>query len=126
MNRSVSLAALSAVALIVLLAAGEAEAQRVGGYKAIDVADAGAVAAANFAVSSRSASTEIEVSLISIEHAERQVVAGSNYKLCLRISSPDGEDGAESESMVTAVVFVDLNGVSKLTSWEDSECGNPE
>ncbi|MBK9437062.1 MAG: hypothetical protein IPN51_03580, partial [Chloracidobacterium sp.] len=48
--------------------------------------DAGAVAAADFAIEAQSEKTEKEYTLEDIVKAERQVVQGSNYRLCLKVS----------------------------------------
>lgn len=94
-------------------------AQMVGGYKAIAVTDAGAVAAADFAISAQSAKTEVEYQLEELVKAERQVVQGMNYRLCMEVSN-----GSDDSFYVQAVVYVDLKGNRKLTSWVNSTCGD--
>jgi hypothetical protein len=103
---------------------GVAAAQKVGGYKEIAKTDAGARAAAAFAVKAQTEKTEKKETLMSIFKAERQTVAGSNYRLCLKVTSEGGEDEADIIHFIQAVVFVDLKGNSKLTSWADSDCGD--
>ena len=99
-----------------------ANAQIVGGYKAIAADDAGAQAAAEFAVSAEAAKTSRSIELVSVHKAERQVVAGSNYRLCLKITS-QGEDGeADVTHFVQAVVYQNLKREYKLTSWTKSDC----
>lgn len=93
-------------------------AQMVGGYKVVAKTDAGAVAAANFAVEAQSEKTGSEISLEDIVKAERQVVQGSNYRLCMEVSTDGGDT-----TFVQAVVNVDLKGNRKLSKWEDSTCG---
>lgn len=92
---------------------------RTGGYREIAKNDAGAVAAANFAITAQSAKTGNTFELHEIIKAERQVVAGTNYKLCMQVSA-DGDEAF----FVQAVVYVDLKRNSKLTSWADSDCGD--
>lgn len=92
--------------------------QMVGGYKAVAKTDSGAVAAANFAVQAQSEKTENEYTLEEIVKAERQVVQGSNYRLCMEVSA-EGSD----TFYVQTVVYVDLKGNRRLTSWADSACG---
>lgn len=90
----------------------------VGGYKVVAKTDAGVVAAAEFAIAAQSEKTEREYSLEEIIKAERQVVQGSNYRLCMEVSA-DGSD----TFYVQAVVYVDLKGNKRLSSWVDSSCG---
>ena len=94
-------------------------AQMVGGYRAIAITDAGAVAAADFAVDAQSEKTDMEIELGEIVKAERQVVAGSNYRLCMDVSAE-----GEAFGFVQAVVYVDLKNNRKLSSWVNSTCGN--
>lgn len=94
-------------------------AQMVGGYKVVSKTDAGAVAAANFAVEAQSEKTGSEFLLEEIIKAERQVVQGSNYRLCLEVSA-NGSD----TYYVQAVVYVDLKNNRRLSSWANSTCGD--
>src|SRR3954465_14527568 len=66
-------------------------AQRTGGYKENSTDDAEVVAAANFAVDEEGRKEEGSITLVSIEHAESQVVAGINYRLCLKVATGDDE-----------------------------------
>lgn len=112
------------LAFLLVLIAGVASSEAlgqgviVGGYKAVAKTDAGAVAAADFAIEAQSEKTEKEYSLEEIVKAERQVVQGTNYRLCMEVSA-DGSD----TFYVQSVVYVDLKGNRKLTSWVDSKCG---
>jgi hypothetical protein len=92
---------------------------QVGGYRATAKTDPNAVAAADFAITAQSAKTGYAFKLVDLVKAERQVVAGSNYKLCMQVSA-DGDEAF----YVLAVVYVDLKKNSKLTSWADSDCGD--
>src|SRR5436190_11710103 len=83
-----------------------------GGYKVIDATDGGAAEAADFAIKAQSEKTEMEYELGDIVKAERQVVGGTNYRLCMDVSG-NGGDG----TYVQAVVYVDLKKNFKLTSW---------
>ena len=94
-----------------------------GGYKEIAKTDAAVKKAALFAVSAEAKRTEKEIEFISIVKAERQVVAGSNYRMCLKVSTEGAEGQDDTEVFVKVVVYVDLKGVQKLTSWEASDCG---
>ena len=93
-------------------------AQRVGGYKVVAVTDAGAVAAADFALDAQFQKTDVEFELGEIVKAERQIVQGSNYRLCMEVTA-EGEE----PSFVQAVVYVDLKNNRKLSSWVNSTCG---
>jgi hypothetical protein len=53
------------------------------------------------------------LTLVSIERAERQVVSGMNYKLCLKV-----KDGRKVKRVET-VVYRDLRRKYSLTSWRE-------
>ncbi len=110
---------LAAFAVVLTFAAASSAQIIVGGYKVVAKTDAGAVTAANFAVKAQSEKTDREYELEDIVKAERQVVQGSNYRLCMEVSA-DGSD----TFYVQAVVYVDLKGNKKLSSWADSSCGD--
>jgi hypothetical protein len=118
--RKCSAAVLAALALSVVFGcAVVAVAQRTGGYKEISSDDAGAEAAANFAVEERGRKQETSFTLVSIERAESQVVAGINYRLCLKVSA----EGADEPQDVRTVVYRNLSKQYSLTSWEEADCG---
>lgn len=98
---------------------------KTGGYKSVAVSDAGVKEAADFAVELKAADYEAEIRLENIVKAERQTVAGTNYRLCLEIYIPsetEGEDGVTLN--VLTVIYKNLQGEMKITSWNDeSECG---
>ncbi len=100
---------------------------KVGGYRAISVEDAGAVEAAEFAVKTQSKKEEMKMSVESIKKAERQVVAGMNYKLCIEVYYPSEEDETDGVLIFAqAIVYKDLKGNFKLTSWMEAECAPEE
>ena len=88
-----------------------------GAYTEASTADREVVSAANFAVSRLRRKRGGRVSLVSIERAETQVVAGVNYRLCLRVR----RRGRAQE--VVAVVYRDLRQRYSLTSWKVERCG---
>lgn len=97
---------------------------KVGGYKKIAVSDAGAVAAANFAVTEQGEKQEATIELTSVEKAERQIVAGTNYKLCLQVNIADGNSDEPVSQFVNAVIFKSLKNEFSLKSWEETDdCG---
>lgn len=95
----------------------------VGGYKVAATDNPEVVAAAEFAVSEQGKRQESNISLVSIEKAEQQVVAGMNYRLCLKVST--GDDADETQD-VKVVVFRSLQKEYSLKSWEEESCGEPE
>ncbi len=97
--------------------------QKVGGFTAISTEDAGVQAAAEFAVTTQAGKANKEMSLSEIIKAERQVVAGTNFRLCMEVSSEAGEGQDDVMIYVIAVVYVDPKGNKKLSSWAISECG---
>ena len=118
MRSNVRTAIVLSTCAVILTFASASFAQMVGGYKAVAKTDAGAVAAADFAIEAQSEKTEKEYTLEDIVKAERQVVQGSNYRLCLKVSA-DGSD----TFYVLAVVYVDLKNNQKLSSFVLSTCG---
>ena len=108
----------SAFAIVLTLASASFAQIKVGGYKAVSVEDAAVVAAADFALAAQSEKTEVEIELGEIVKAERQVVQGSNYRLCMMVNS-----GGDEAYFVQAVVYQDLKRAYKLTSWAESNCG---
>lgn len=91
----------------------------VGGYKAIAKNDPNAVAAAEFAAAAQGDKTNTDIGLMEVIRAERQLVQGMNYRLCMHVVAEGGEP-----VFVQAVVYVDLKRVQRLMSWTASECGN--
>jgi len=117
-------AALS-IALVTALAAAAA-AQKVGGYKDVAVNDATVLDAARFAAAAQGDKMGRSVKLLKINSAEVQVVAGRNYKLCVKVQSSGREDEADAIFTATTIVFIDLKGNKKLTSFEPSDCAEDE
>lgn len=88
-----------------------------GGYIEASTTDPEVVSAANFAVGRQRRKRGARASLVSIERAETQVVAGVNYRLCLRVRS-----GGRTQEVVT-VVYRNLRQRYSLTSWRARRCG---
>lgn len=102
-------AALSLTALVLAAAMPQcAFAALAGGFSSISTTDEWALAAAKSAVSAHDAKLQFQ----SIEHAERQVVAGLNYKLTLRVAD------AGKTRRADVVVWRKLDGTYALTSWK--------
>jgi len=100
-----------------------ASAQRVGGYSTTDVESDAVQEAATFAIEAQAEKSSKEIVLDEVLKAEVQVVAGRNYKLCMRVNSEAGEGQDAVSLVIQAVVYVDLKGNKKLSSWTISECG---
>lgn len=100
-----------------------ASAQKTGGFREIDNADEGAVAAAEFAVKDQSEKKEMTYKLVSVEKAETQVVAGINYRLCLKVGYHKQDDDTDTTEFVRVVVFRSLQREYSLTSWTQENCG---
>lgn len=100
---------------------------KVGGYRSVSVEDVGVVAAAEFAVQSRSETEEMAMSVESIRKAEVQVVQGFNYKLCIEVYYPSSEPETDGVLIFAqAVVYKDLKGKLKLSSWAEADCAPQE
>ena len=97
-----------------------------GGFKDIPKTDAAAKKAALFAVSAEAKRSEKAIEFISVVKAERQAVAGSNYRMCLKVSTEGAEGQDDAEVFVKVVVNLDLKNNYKLLSWEASDCGEGE
>jgi hypothetical protein len=89
----------------------------VGGFRAVAVNDPEVTAAARFAVGAQGESDGTAIDLVSVLAAERQTVAGANYRLCLEVEV----DGAAQT--VKALVFKNLQRQYQLRSWEAADCG---
>lgn len=112
---------------ILTVCAITAAAQRpvLGGYKKAAVDNEAVVAAADYAAQAQGEKAEIAIEVVEIVAAETQVVAGTNYKMCLKVSSA-GEDEEAAEYFVMAIVNMDLKKNYKLMSWTDSDCGGTD
>jgi hypothetical protein len=111
---------LAASAFVMLCASAAAQDVPVaGGYSGRPTNDAGVRAAARFAVRERGRQAGGRVTLLGIERAETQVVAGLNYRLLLRVR----ENREESE--VLAVVYQNLRRAFSLTSWTPEHVSDP-
>ena len=98
----------------------------VGGYKAVSTDDPEVVKAAEFAVSARRESEGVSLKLVSVERAERQVVAGMNFRLCLRVALDDENEDARETQEVKVLVFRSLQKEHSLKSWDVAECDDSQ
>ena len=97
-------------------------AQKAGAYKTISKTDAGARAAAEFAVDAQAERKSLTIELVAVEKAETQVVAGTNYRLCLKITTSGADDEADVTITVKVIVYRNLKGEYSLTSWTEEDC----
>ncbi len=100
---------------------GGALAQIAGGYGTADVKDPQVMAAAKFAVSAENTKLKRTgkraYALLEIAKAEVQVVAGLNFRVCIKTKLGAGVRSSE------AVVYQDLQQKLSLSSWEWKKCG---
>lgn len=83
----------------------------VGGYAETSNTDPEAVAAARFAIKTERQKLHARLTLLSIKRAEVQVVAGLNYRLCMRVKVKS------KTGNVKVVVYKNLKQQYSLTSW---------
>ncbi|HEX8709605.1 MAG TPA: cystatin domain-containing protein [Pyrinomonadaceae bacterium] len=122
----ISSVVLSAAFGCVIAAMAQQRPPIVGGYKEASPKSADVIAAARFAVGERARKRETKIKLISVEHAESQVVAGINYRLCLKVEVAGEEDEADVIQEVKVVVFRSLKKQYSLKSWEEEACGEDQ
>jgi len=94
---------------------------KTGGFKKVPVSDAGVVAAAEFALGAQADKDNIGIELVSIESAERQTVAGTNYKICLLVTVTDEYTEEPYDQFISALVFSSLKKEYTLKSWTEVE-----
>jgi hypothetical protein len=83
-------------------------------------------AAAEFAVKEQGRKQENKINLLSVERAERQVVAGTNYRMCLKVEIEDEEQNVDATQEVKVVVFRSLKNEYSLKSWDEADCSDNE
>lgn len=108
------------LALVTMIAGSAlmASAQITGGYSAVPVTDKDVIEAANFAVSNKNKHSTQTFKLVKILKAERQVVAGMNYNLCMSVT----EGGGTKAETYDAIVYVDLQKKFELSHWGKGDC----
>jgi hypothetical protein len=86
-----------------------------GGWGKANPKDAQVLEAARFAVAAEQARTDSVFKLVSVVRAEQQVVAGMNYRFCLRL-----QRGKSKTALVQ--VYRNLEAKLSLTSWVWNGC----
>ncbi|MBC7795560.1 MAG: hypothetical protein H7Z37_01660 [Pyrinomonadaceae bacterium] len=95
----------------------------VGGYKPADVTNQDVVKAADFAIDAQLAKQpDVLIELLTIEKAERQLVQGTNFRLCLTVQIGDSGDETNEEQTVSVVIYRNLKNQFTLRSWQESDC----
>jgi hypothetical protein len=92
--------------------------QIAGGYGEAGVKDKAVRRAAAVAIRQQAKRERHSVTLIKINKAEQQVVAGMNYRLCMSVRR--GRHG--HVHTVTAVVYEPIRKSMRLTNWEEGGC----
>ena len=96
----------------------------VGGYGKVDTTDKEVVAATNFAVKKQGKTQQAMIKLVAVNNAARQVVAGINYQICLSVETTDRKTKVAVPQTIQAIVFKNLKGKYKLTSWAVAACAD--
>lgn len=90
---------------------------KVGAYKRIAASNRDVRAAYGFAVKSQAEKEKKPFAFVKVLKAESQVVAGTNYRICMLV-----REGKGRSKSVTVVVYKDLNGAWSLTQWVPDGC----
>ena len=111
------LAAVIMSVIVFTLGMSSVHAEICGGYTKAETDDSEVAAAANFAMKARQkalrkSDKDANVSLVEIIRASKQVVAGMNYKMTLKVNIN------YKDQIVEVVVFKNLSDEYELTSWE--------
>lgn len=94
-----------------------------GGYNSADVSEARVVSAAKYAVKTQAKKQRAKIKLTAIKKAERQVVAGMNYSLCLQVQVTEKGKIVVPQTVQTTV-FQNLKQKYELTSWAIVACAD--
>ncbi len=117
-----------AVCAVVFGSAANAFAQTsppiVGGYGTAETTDNEVRAAANFAVKAQAKKQKTVIKLISVNNAAKQIVAGTNYQICLSVEATDRKKKTAVPQTIQTVVYKNLKGKYQLTSWTIAACAD--
>lgn len=115
---NLKIAAVFAAFLLFTASAAVCQAQTmVGNYREASKTDKAVVSAAAFAVKTENSYRKGNLlELLAVERAERQTVAGANYRLCLSVKEGD------TNRQATAIVYQNLKNEMSLTSWTPGKC----
>ena len=104
---------------VVFALSSETLAQTPGGYRLVPNDDSESISAAKFAVREEGQKLGKTIVFTSLVYAQRQVVSGTNHKLCMKVKVNGTSKRTET------VVNRDLQKQYKLTSWRWGECSKP-
>lgn len=105
--------------LILVLAFGAFAQVPGGGYRLVPNDDSESLAAAKFAVRQEGQKLSKDIVFSSMVYAQRQVVSGTNYKLCLKVKVNGTSKRAET------VISRNPQKQYTLTSWIWGQCTKP-
>lgn len=112
---------LSLAAFFILTgSAAESFAQEIpttGSYSETDVKNKDVIAAAEFAAKTQSKKQKETIKFVAINTAKTQVVAGTNYQFCMKVSVKKKSAKTAVNRFVNAVVYRNLQNKYALTSW---------
>ena len=128
MKKNLRLTIILAAFVIIFACVGAASAQidepMAGGFSKASTTDKEVMAAARYAVKTQAKKQSATIRLVSINRAETQVVAGRNYRLCLKVQITAKGKKTKTSKIIQTVVFQNLKQKLSLTSWETGECGS--
>lgn len=96
----------------------------VGNYSTAEVTDAEVISAANFAVKAQAKKQRAKIKLVAVSRAEKQIVAGTNYRLCLQVETTENGKKTVVPQTVQTIVFRSLKQKYELTSWAVAACAD--
>jgi ABC-type glycerol-3-phosphate transport system substrate-binding protein len=93
-----------------------------GGYGTADAKDKDVIAAAKYAVKKEAKKEGAKIKFVSINKAETQVVAGLNYRLCIKVEIKEKGKKTYVTKLIQTVVYKNLDQKLSLTSWKEDAC----
>ena len=94
----------------------------VGGYSTAEVTDAEVISSANFAIKAQAKKQKAKIKLVAVSRAEKQIVAGTNYRLCLQVEMLENDKKTAVPQTVQVIVFRSLKQKYELKSWAIAAC----
>lgn len=92
-----------------------------GGYSKADTLATDVMAAADFAAAEQNKKDDNNLRVVAVKKAEKQVVAGMNYRLCIEVQT-GGDEGEKYFAQTT--VYQNLQQAYSLSSWSKAaSCG---
>ena len=88
-----------------------------GSYKEANVTNKDVIAAAEFAAKTQGIKQKRAIKVVSINTAKTQIVAGTNYRFCMKISVKKKSAKTGVNEFVNVVVYRNLQNKYALTSW---------